>query len=250
MLRKTRLAAVAAGSVLSLCLSVSGCALPVGLGSPAGPSPSPSPSVDAAALLDAAVAKTTGVNVTVVLDDEITGAYDAKGKIASLSDKGGSGEDPMEIVVTADELYLRVGGPKEITLRMKVAKMPADHGLAMLLDPVAPLTLLTGVTEVTSAGEAGWFTGTLDPTKVRPGTTPASRRSVEWWVAQTKGKSISFTAAIDDQGYLSQFVARFTDADDKETRYSLVLSNFGGAVSVAKPTGPTVVNAPAESYQA
>jgi hypothetical protein len=60
---------------------------------------------------------------------------------------------------------------------------------------------------------------------------------------------VKFTASVNEQGYLTEFDATLPNIDDgKDSDYDLKLSDFGSTVSISKPTGSNVIEAPAALY--
>jgi hypothetical protein len=244
-----------AGTVLGTALltTLTGCTASGNTGAPAAASGSPSPSPKPAAVLAAAVTKTTGVSLKVVLagdtaDENLTGSYDGTHNIGSISQVSGS--DRMTITVTADDLYLSgLSDFKGKTMHLKIAKLSAKSPLAMFTDVLTPLTLLTAATEVTSTAPTS-FTGTLDLTNVH-GATAGSQKFLDHVVAAAAGRAnaVKFTASVNEQGYLTEFDATLPNIDNgKDSDYDLKFSDFGSTVSVTKPTGSNVIEAPAALY--
>ncbi|MEV4140298.1 hypothetical protein AB0J72_50075 [Dactylosporangium sp. NPDC049742] len=204
-------------------------------------------------MLAAAVAKTAGVNLKVVLaggtaEESLTGSYDAARKIGSLAQM--SGTDRMTIIATPDDLYLSgLSDFKGKTMHLQIAKLDTKSPLAMFADVLTPLTLLTGVKDV-SLTAPGSFTGTLDLTKAQ-GTTSGSRKFLDYVrsAAAARADTVKFTASVNEQGYLAEFDATLPDIDDgKDGEYDLKFSDFGSPVTITKPTGSKVVEAPAAMY--
>jgi hypothetical protein len=243
MLRRFALGAVLVSALI-------GCSTGHRAGTPAAPSRSPVP--EPATVLAAAVTKTTGVSLSLVLtgdtpDDNLTGSYDAVHKLASITEKAGNA---LKITVSADSLYL--GGLAEFKgkiVHLQIAKLSAKSPLALFTDALAPLTLLTGTRSVESTGP-GAFAGTLDLNQVHA-VTAGAQKFVEHLVdaAADKAGSVRFTATVDQQGYLAGFDATLPNIDNGSDRdYDVKFADFGTAVTVTKPTGSKVVEAPAALY--
>ncbi|MER7280620.1 hypothetical protein ABT369_39885 [Dactylosporangium sp. NPDC000244] len=247
------------GSLLGTALvaTLAGCGAADTAGGSAAPpaSSAASPAPEPATVLAAAVAKTTGINLKAVLaasdnaEENVMCAYDAQHKIGSITQT--SGTDRMTIIATADDVYLSglsdLGGK---TMRMKIAKIDAKSPFAMFTDVLTPLTLLTGVKNVSSTAP-GTFTGTLDLTKAQ-GTTAGSRKFLEYVlaIATDRAGAVKFTASVNEQGYLAEFKATLPHIDDgKDGEYDLKFSDFGSPVTITKPTGSKVVEAPAAMYR-
>jgi hypothetical protein len=241
---------IAAGAALAvLAISLAGCTTTP---TPAATA-SPSPSADPAKALAAAVAKTTGINLKVVLagdtpEEDVIGSYDAAHKIASLAQR--SGKEALRIVVTTDEMYL--GGLPDFrgkTVRLRIAKLHPDSPLVVFAAVTSPLTLLTAVTGVEATGPTS-FSGTLDLTRAQS-TLTGARKFLEHAVKAggTKAKAVAFTASVNGDGYLTEFDATLPGIDEgKDADYLVKLSDFGAPVSVRRPTGKSVVEAPAAMY--
>ncbi|MER7004678.1 hypothetical protein ABT297_16745 [Dactylosporangium sp. NPDC000555] len=245
------------GAVLGTALvaTLTGCsAADTAGGSAAAPASSAaSPAPEPATVLAAAVAKTTGVNLKVVLagnkaEENVTGSYDATNKISSIAQA--SGADRMTIIATPDDLYL--AGLSDFngkTMHLKIAKLDAKSPLAILADVLTPLTLLTGVKDV-SLTAPGSFTGTLDLTKAK-GATAGSQKFLDSVLAAAadRADAVKFTASVNEQGYLAEFNATLPKIDDgKDSEYDLKFSDFGSPVTITKPTGSKVIEAPAAMY--
>ncbi len=245
---------IAAGAALAvaLALPMAGCAASTtNPGSP--PASSPSPSVDPAKTLAAAVAKTKGINLKVVLagdtpDEDVTGLYDAAHKIASIGQ--GTGAGALRIVLTPDDMYL--GGLPDFkgkTVRLRIAKLRTESPLAVFADILSPLSLLDVASGVQATSSTA-FAGTLDLSQV-PAATAGTRKFLDHALKAggTKAKSVAFNATVDGQGYLSEFQMTLPGIDNgKDADYRLTLSNFGQPVTVKRPTGKNVVEAPAAVY--
>ncbi|GGM12144.1 hypothetical protein ACFFX1_26165 [Dactylosporangium sucinum] len=245
------------GSVLATALvaTLTGCSAGgSGDGSAAAPASSAaSPAPEPATVLAAAVAKTAGVNLKVVLagdkaEEDMTGSYDATHKIGSIAQA--SGTDRMTIIATPDDLYLAgLSDFKGKTMHLKIAKLDAKSPLAMFTDVVTPLTLLTGVKDVKLTAP-GSFTGTLDLTKAQ-GATAGARKFLDYVLAAAanRANAVKFTASVNEQGYLAEFNTTLPNiADGKDGEYNLKLSDFGSPITITKPTGSKVVEAPAAMY--
>src|SRR5687767_7154813 len=130
------------GSVLgtALVVTLTGCS---GAGTADGSAPAPassaaSPTPEPATVLAAAVVKTTGVSLKVVLagdkaEENATGSYDATRNIGSVTQA--SGTDRMTITVTPDDMYLAgLSAFKGKTMHLKIAKLDAKSPLAVFAD--------------------------------------------------------------------------------------------------------------------
>jgi hypothetical protein len=242
---------IAAGAVLALtiALPVTGCRAAGGGASPqAAASPSPSP-IDPAAALAKAVAKTTGINLKLVLagdtrDDDVTAVYDARHKAALLT----SGD--VRFVVTAADMYLfdtpNLNGR---AFRLHIAKLHIDSDLSISADVLFALHALGTATNVESTSPTT-FAGKFDLAKLA-GVSVGTRKFVEF-VAKVGDDAIhrlDFKATIDATGHLTHFQVTLPKVDHgKDADYRVDLSNFGRPVSVKVPTGRNVVEAPAEAY--
>src|SRR5262249_40577175 len=157
---------VAAVLGTALVAALTGCSIAGNTATPAGSSSSAAPRPES--VLAAAGGKTTRGSLKVILtgaaaDENLTGSYDATHKIGSIAQV--SGTDRMSIVVTADDMYLAgLSDFKGKTMRLRIAKLSPKSPLAMFADALAPLTLLSGVTEVSASAPTS-FTGTLDLAK-------------------------------------------------------------------------------------
>jgi hypothetical protein len=220
-------------------------------GSKAAASPSPSPSAKPAETLAAAVTKTKGVNVRYKLGDatdNMAGAFDVAKKAGSMD--GASDGEKMQLVVTENDLY--ISGLSDLqgnTVHMLIAKIPADHDMTVMTDPLAALAMLTGAVTVTSPS-ADLFQGTLDLNKATA-ATPGAKKVIESVIKAggAKASAVPFNAKVDAQGYLSEFGATLPGIDaGKDVLYNLTLSDFASAVTVTVPTSK-VVEAPDAAYQ-
>ncbi|HEV7900044.1 MAG TPA: hypothetical protein VGP31_19600 [Planosporangium sp.] len=213
--------------------------------------PTASPSPKPAELLTAAVAKTKSVNVKFKLGDDkenMSGGYDVTKKMGSV--EGDAGGERMQLVVTENDLYM--SGLKDLggkTLHMVVSKLPGEHGLTIIMDPVLALALIGGAATVESPSP-NFFQGTLDLNKVAA-ATPGGKKMIESAVkaAGAKANAVPFNAKVDAQGYVTEFSTTLPGADaGKDMLYNLTLSDFGAPVTVAVPTAK-IIEAPAESYK-
>ncbi|MFI5910979.1 hypothetical protein [Dactylosporangium sp. NPDC051541] len=221
----------------------------------ASTSPAGSPPPKATALLAAAVTKTTGVSLKLVLDggtadEDVSGSYDATHKIGTIAQT--TGTDKMTVTVTPDDLYLAgLSDFKGKTMHLKITKLDPKSPLAVFADLLTPLTLLTGVKDA-KATAPNTFSGTLDLTKAQATATGAKKflESVVT-IAAAKASAVKFTAAVNAEGYLTDFTATLPGIDDgKDGDYTVKFSDFGAKVSLTKPTGSKVVEAPSAMYTA
>jgi hypothetical protein len=209
--------------------------------------------VDAAKALAAAVTKTTGVNLKALLagdtaDEDVAATYDASRKIALITQK--SGTDQLRIVVTAEDMYL--GGLPDFkgkTVRLRLAKLRTESPLAVFADVLVPLHVLGTATGV-QATSPTTFAGRLDLTRVAA-TATGTRKFLDHAVKAggDKVKALAFNATVNAAGYLTEFQMTLPAIDDgKDADYRVTLSDFGQPVTVRRPTGKNVVEAPASLY--
>jgi hypothetical protein len=233
---------VALGAALSVALASCGA-------KPADPAP---PAPVQASVLTAAVAKTTGVNLKVEITtssgDHFFGDYDGTRRIAALTQApGGAG---VTIAVTPTDYYLSgPKTPKGETWHLTIARLRAESSQALLTDVLVPLTLLSKATDVRST-KPGMFTGHVDVTQLK-GTTAGTRKFLDHVVKAggTGARALAFVATVDEHGYLSSFKTTLPDAvGGADVVYGLRLSDFGGAVNVAIPSGSKVIDAPDKAY--
>jgi hypothetical protein len=245
---RTRAFALAIAGALLVPLAGCGSSQPV-----AAPSTPASPAVPPAQLLAAAVAKTRQVSLAMVLagdtaSENVTGTYDAAHKLAALAQ--GTGGDRLKILVSADEMYL--SGLSDFagkTMRLHIAKLATSNPIALFADPLAPFTLLDAATGVQATSPTA-FAGKLDVAKAQ-GATIGSRKFLAFLLklGGTRTGSVDFVASVDAQGYLTAFKATFPGINDgKDGEYDVALSDFGKPVTNKKPTGRSVIEAPAQMY--
>ncbi|GAA1815805.1 hypothetical protein HC028_09855 [Planosporangium flavigriseum] len=247
MLRK-----LATGAALSaaLLLPLAACSSTKDTAADSAPKATASPSPKPAEVLAAAVTKTKGVNVKFTMGDATdkgTGVYDAAKKIGSL--EGQSKGEKFTLVVTETDLYM--SGPSDLqgnTLHMLIAKMPAGSELLAITDPLGVLSLLSGVSTVTSPSP-NFFQGTLDLNKVTA-TTPGAKALVASGIkdAGANATAVQFNAKATPEGYLSEFSTTMpAGADGKSDVFNLTLSDFAAPVTVTIPTSK-VIEAPDAVY--
>ncbi|GAA3294871.1 hypothetical protein Dvina_41130 [Dactylosporangium vinaceum] len=246
---------VAAALGITLVASAAGCgaAGPAGGPGAADVSPAAPTGPKPTEVLAAAVTKTTGVSLKLTLagdtaEENVAGSYDAPHGIGSIAQTAGA--DRMTVTVTADDLYL--AGLSDFngkTMHLKITKIDAKSPIVMFTDLLAPLTMLSGVTDATATGP-GSFAGTLDLTKARS-TTAGSKKFLDFVVAAAAAKAVAvrFTATVDAQGYLTGFKATLPAIDEgKDGEYDVTFSDFGAALTLTKPSGSKVIEAPAALY--
>lgn len=67
--------------------------------------------------------------------------------------------------------------------------------------------------------------------------------------AAERASAAPFLVRVDDQNRLELFKATFPKAENgKDLEYEFTVLDVGGPVTVTRPTGPTVVEAPAGVY--
>jgi len=237
-----RFAAVAALSA-SFALVLAGCSSAT---TPSSPGTAPGDE------LAAAVAKTTGTNLTIEVSDStgdhFFGSYDSTSHTTALVQApGGAG---VTIVASPTDYYLTgPKAPKGETWRLTIDKLRDESHQTLLTDVLTPIALLTKATGVRST-KPGTFTGHVDATLLT-GATPGTRKFLNH-VLKAGGadaKTLAFTATVDAHGYLSGVKTTFPGlASGADVVFGLKLSDFGATVSVTVPTGSAVVDAPATAY--
>lgn len=214
------------------------------------PSASASASLNPGEVLLPAAAELTGKSLRFWLgrpNDRVEGWYDAGSGLASLRQTRDGKR--LETITAGAELYLLGVAPGGAILRVELARLPDSHGLVPLADPIAALRLITGVTQVQRTADG--FEGRIDLTRVDPGPSPATQRIVAKFLGSAAGQggAVPFTAKVDQQGRLTMFRATFPGADlGRDLEYEFTVVEVGGPVTVARPTGATVVDAPAGVY--
>jgi hypothetical protein len=245
--------AIGTALAATLILPLAGCGTSAPVTTSAtSAAPTALPLPDPGDVLAAAVAKTTGVNLKVDMTDStgdhFLGSYDGTNKVAALDQApGGAG---LKVVVTPEDYY--IGGLKALrgqTWRVKIAKLADDSKQSLLIDALAPMTLLSEATGV-QLTSPGAYSGHIDASLVR-GTTAGAQKFLAH-VNKSGGanaQTLIFTATVDEQGYLTDFKTTFpTLVGDKDVDYELKLSDFGSPVSITVPSGAKVVDAPAKAY--
>jgi hypothetical protein len=217
---------------------------------PGTTSPSPLPSIRPAEVLGPIIASIQGQSLHFRLGsptDREDGTYDAGSGLASLSQSQDGRR--VQVITAPAELYLIGVAPDASILRVDVARLPDAHGLVPLADPLALIHLITGVTEVQRTPEG--YAGKIDLTHVDPGPSPATQRMVARLLgaAAERATAAPFQIRLDEQGRLELFKATFPKAENgKDLEYEFTVLDVGGPVTVTRPTGPTVVEAPAGVY--
>ena len=65
-----------------------------------------------------------------------------------------------------------------------------------------------------------------------------------------RSSAVKFTASINQDGYLTEFDATLPGIDNgKDGEYRVNLSGFASPVTLTKPSGSKVIDAPAASYE-
>jgi hypothetical protein len=221
-------------------------------GTPLGDS---SPTPDATAVLTAALARTSATNLTFMLlaDNEAEspkGAYDAASRYATFTQP--SGGDTLTMTLGPDDLYLAgLADLKGQTIHAQIAKLATANPISVFADPLAALTMLSGVTEVEASGADG-LAGTLDLTTAH-GSTAGARAFLAYVLrlAGDRAGKVPFTVKISADGYVTEFSATLPAIDDgKDGAYVTRFADFGAPVTVAIPAGPKVIEAPDSFYSA
>lgn len=114
------------------------------------------------------------------------------------------------------------------------------------VDPAGSELLIKGITEVEKTGE-GTYTGKIDIS----GATEAAALDVDVIKALgAQAKSLPFTAKLDPQGRLTEFVIVVPAAGEaKAHEIKVTYSDYGNATAVQQPPADQVVEASDEVYE-
>lgn len=237
--------------VAALSLGVAGCSQPAA-DSPAAPTGEATTASQLSALeeLQAAVEKLNQESVRVSLTGGAQsggGEMDPRAGTAKMNLKMSLGGESMDIefIRLQDDIYLKVpglgGGAAGKWMHIDGSKLAADSSLGNMLrgDPAGAENLIKGVAEVQRDGERR-FKGTIDVTK-----SPTAN-SAALGTLGDKAKAVPFTAAVDEQGRLTELTVDMSVLAAALGKLVATYSDFGAPVTVERPAASEVTEAPAE----
>lgn len=242
---KTGLALLAAVS-----LAATGCAESAEKSPTTGASaPATSAQLNALEELQAAVDKLNDDTVRVTLDGDVQsggGVMDPRAGTAEMSLKMGLGGQSLDFqfIRLQDDIYLKtagIGGSSDKWMHIDGSKISSDSRLGSMLqgDPAGAENLLKGIAEVERDGERR-FKGTIDMTK-SPTADAESTRALG-----DKAKAVPFTAAVDEQGRLTELTIDMSVLAASLGQLKATYSDFGAPVTVERPAASETTEAPSE----
>ncbi|MFG3707410.1 hypothetical protein ACGF7U_22165 [Micromonospora sp. NPDC047670] len=249
-----RLATTGVAIVAALSLGLTGCGTKTDAGTPAGngtgaaPATSSAPA-DARAELSAAAQKLNQQSVRMKLKSAVingSGVMDPATKTGDMTMKMGTG-GTFRVLMLGDDAYLKISGmpgmPKK-WMHMDATKLGESGQLNLMPegDPGGAKQMIDSVVDVEKTG-AGTFAGTLDYTR-----TKANDESIK--ALGDKAKAVPFTAKVDDQNRLVEFVIDTSVLHEALGKMTTTYSDFGAPVSVRKPAASETQEAPAELIKA
>jgi hypothetical protein len=228
-------------------------------GASPSPSPSPSPTPSATEQLTASIKDFSTMpykyklNLSVGIDvagseDPTAGSLSQQAKV----DLGGS-NITFDLIVAGGQYYAKIGGvpvPGVNTskwLHVDPSKLKTVHNLLIsdVKDPTGVQAINKSVVSAEQTGE-GQFKGTLDLTK--GGDDIPGVDSGDFTALGDKAKAVPFEATVD-KGRLATFKISVPAAGSSPAvMINFTYSDFGTAVSVAKPAAAQTIEAPAAAY--
>lgn len=252
---KSRLSTITGLSlVAALTFGAAGCSNATsGSTAPDARSTSSAPQESAADALTAATQRLYADTATVKLDlvgMTATGAMDpANKKVAMAMSLSTGGQDmKINVVLVDKDVYMKIVGIPSMPakwLHLDAAKVGSGSPLGMLSqdDPAGARSMVKAMVDVERDGERG-FKGTLDLTK-SPTTAEETLKALG-----DKAKAVPFTARVDDQGRLVEFVLDMSAGNASLGKMTTTYADFGKAVTIDRPAASDTIEAPAEIIKA
>ena len=253
-MRTPRLAGLGLATLATAAVALAGCENGT---TPAGSAPTPTGTASSAAAADPAAVSalskatallgTTSFKVTATSGQgfKLTAAVDppSGNGTAEVTAGGANAEVGVKTLLAGQDLYLQVPGVTKAGTwtHVDVSRLPAGANVGLRpgqVDPVGTAALLGSSTDVHSTGNS--YAGTLDLTKAT-GLTGLSQVTVG---GNTAVSMVPFTAAVDEQGRLTQMTISPPQTDPIEVLYS----DYGVPVSVTKPGPAEITEAPDSFY--
>jgi hypothetical protein len=256
---RIRLATIGLGAFAALCIGLAGCGnttLPtspsVGASDASASPPSDasaSPPSAATAELTAAAQKLNDDSVTVRLESATvrsTANLDPQADKANLSVQLGAGSS-VDLRSIGPDAWLHATGVPGVEpskwMHIDGARLAGTTFDALPDgDAAGAGKFVERMADVTETSD-GNYRGTIDLTKVA-----GSGVSVD--LLGGKGNSVPFTAAVDDQGRLSELTIDLSGIDANLGTMRTTYTDFGAAVMVSAPPAADVVEAPESLLQA
>lgn len=250
-MRTRRLALAGIGLIAALAVGVSGCGSDSsnGGGSDKG---------DAAAVqtekpidaLNAAAAKLNNetFKIEMVMGKELSanGVMDPAGKKASMTMEMSLGSTSLnvDVIMIDSDIYLKMSGmpgmPEQwMHIDGSKAKGGSPLGNVDLNDPSGLKDLANALNDIERDGDRG-FKGTIDLTKA-PDFDDETRDALG-----DKANAIPFTAKVDDQGRLVEFVIDLAAVEPSLWQLKAAYFDFGTDAKIEAPPASETIEAPSE----
>ena len=269
-MRTPRLAGLGLATMATAALVMAGCAdgdTTPGAGpaaSASGPVPTASAGTASASAADPAavdaLAKataqlgTTSFKITATAGPgfKLNGAVDPAQGVgtADLAASGTNAELNVKTLLAGQDLYLQVPGITKAGTwtHVDVSRLPEGANVGLRpgqIDPVNTAKLLGSSTDVHATGSNS-YAGTVDLTKAI-GLAGVSQVTVD--NSGVQAQSVPFTAGLDEQGRLSALTIQVPAVKGQAAQPLEVLyTDYGVPVTVTKPTGAEVTEAPDSLY--
>jgi hypothetical protein len=262
-MRTPRLAGLGLATMATAALAIAGCESTTATPSPGGSAPVNSVSSAAAAdpaavsALADATAKlgTTPFKMTATAGPgfKLTGAIDQTQGVATadMVASGTNAELTVKTLLAGQDLYVQIPGVTKASTwtHVDVSRLPEGANLGLRpgqIDPVNTAKLLSSTTDVAPGAEPNSYAGTVDLTKA-VGLAGVDQVTIDSY--GTQAQKVPFTAGLDDQGRLSVLTINLPATNGAQAAPLEVLySDYGTPVTVTKPSGAQVTEAPNNFY--
>jgi hypothetical protein len=256
-MRTPRLAGLALATAASAGFALAGCDNGAATTAPSAPAPTSTASSASAAdpAAVSALSKATAVlgtssfKVTATAGSgfKLTGAIDPPNGTgtAELTASGPNAELTVKTLLAGQDLYAQVPGVTKAGTwtHVDVSRLPEGANIGLRpgrIDPVDTANLLGTSTDVHATG-GNSFAGTVDLTKAA-GLAGLTQVAIDGY--GTAASQVPFTAGLDDQGRLAELTITPPQGD----RIDVLYTDYGVPVTVTKPAGAQVVEAPDNFY--
>lgn len=259
-MRTPRLAGLALATAASATFALAGCGNnDDGAASSTPSAPGPTSTESSASAADPAAVEalskataqlgTTSFKITATAGSgfKLTAAVDPPNGngTADLTATGQNAELTVKTLLIGQDLYAQVPGITKAGTwtHVDTSRLPEGANIGLRpgqVDPVRTADLLGSSTDVHATG-GNSYAGTLDLTKAA-GIAGLTQVTIDGYGAAAS--KVPFTAGLDDQGRL----AELTVTPPQGARIDVLYSDYGTPVTVTKPTGAEVTEAPDDFY--
>jgi hypothetical protein len=250
-------------AIVAVVPAAAGCAKGTETAKSSASSPSPSPSVDPAVELAASLKDLTTTSFKVIAKSTggdspstATAVVDPTAKNALITIEGDiqGAAVKLEMLLVGTDRYTRFAGMplpelnSTVWMHLDTTKANANRNLSFekFIDPVGGAEFSRAIVTAQRSG-TGRYTGAFDLTKA---VDMVSLTESEVAALGAPAKSLPFEATTDEKGRLTKLT--FTVPAHESVTAAVqetTFSEYGNPVSLPKPTGAEVKEAPASTYE-